>query len=258
MRLEHHLDLISLAIELKRRGDHKALVSAIRRAADIGSIRDDLRQAASSLRIVREMGDRAMDRPEILKGEDDDSIIAGALFTSAIILYARATFASDNRMSLGDEILSPQHKATHEEVKVLRNSAFAHFGSGDGAKEGPIVREAVIRSFNRKQYRYGVYTTRALHKVELGVRMEALIAARLDQVAGKQQKLLDAVELKLNEALKADEPLGRLLPGFRFDADRFCASSAVADHMRTALVAGDVGDSNFTTAVPKPDANRTQ
>ncbi|MDI1296291.1 MAG: hypothetical protein PSY12_10470 [bacterium] len=153
MSLEHHLDLISLAVELKKRGDHMALVSAIRRAADIGSIRDDLRQAASSLRIVREIVDRAMNRPEILEGEDDDSTIAGALFTSAIILYARATFASGARISLGDEILSPEDKATHDEVKVLRNSTVAHFGLGEGAKEGPIVREAVIRSFGLKQYR---------------------------------------------------------------------------------------------------------
>jgi hypothetical protein len=65
----HHLDLVALGVELTKRGDHKAPVSAIQRAADIGSIRDDLRQSVSSLRIIREMGDRAMDRPEILEGE---------------------------------------------------------------------------------------------------------------------------------------------------------------------------------------------
>ncbi|MFZ5747858.1 MAG: hypothetical protein ACOY45_09410 [Pseudomonadota bacterium] len=258
MRFEHHLDLVALAVELKKRGDHKALVSAIQRAADIGSIRDDLRHATSSLRIVREMGDSAMARSEILEGEDDEATIAGALFISAIILYARATFASDARMSLGDEVLSAEDKATHDEVKMLRNSAIAHFGLGEGAKEGPIVREAVIRSFNKKQYRYGVYTTRAQHKVELGARMEQLVAARLDQVADKQQKLLDAVETRLNEALKADEALGRQLPSFRFDANRFCASPTAAKHMRTALATGDVGDANFTTAVRRPDANRAQ
>lgn len=255
MRLEHHLDLVALATELKKHGDHKALVTAMQRAADIGSIRDDLRHAASSLRIVREIADRAVDRSEILDDEDDDATIAGALFISAIILYARATFASDARMSLGDEILSPNDKATHDEVKMLRNSTIAHFGLGERAKEGPIVREAVIRSFNRKQYRYGVYTNRAQHKVELGARMERLIAARLDQVAGKQQKLLDAVETQLNEALKVDEKLRRQLPSFRFDADQFCASPTAANYMRSALAAGDVSDANFTTAVLKPIAN---
>ncbi len=257
MSLEHHLDLISLAVELQKRGDHMALVSAIRRAADIGSIRDDLRQAASSLRIVRKIVDRAMDRPEILECEDDDATIAGALFTSAIILYARATFASGARISLGDEILSQEDKATHDEVKMLRNSTIAHFGLGEGAKEGPIVREAVIRSFGLKQYRYAVYTTRAQHKIELGARMERLIAARLDQVAGKQQKLLDTVETQLNAVLKGDQQLGRMLPSFRFDADRFCASPTAANHMRTALATGDIRDVNFTTAVQTPDANRT-
>lgn len=252
----HHLDLVALGVELTKRGDHKALVSAIQRAADIGSIRDDLRQFASSLRIIREMGDRAMDRPEILEGEDDESIIVGALFTNAVILYARATFASENRMSLGDEILSSPNKATHDEVKVLRNTTIAHFGLGESAKEGPIVREAVIRSFNQKQYRYGVYTTRAHHRVKLGVRMEQLIVARLDQVANKQQKLLDIVETQLNAALTADGQLGHLLPKFRFDADRFCASPTAANHMRAALATNDVGDANFTTAVPKPDASQ--
>ncbi|MDI1296290.1 MAG: hypothetical protein PSY12_10465 [bacterium] len=87
--------------------------------------------------------------------------------------------------------------------------------------------------------------------------MEQLIAARLDQVAGKQQKLLDTVETRLNAVLEADEQLGRMLPSFRFDADRFCASPTAANHMRTALATGDVRDANFTTAVQKPDANRT-
>lgn len=40
MTPEQHLDLSALAVDLRSRGEHKPLVSAIERAAAIGSIRD--------------------------------------------------------------------------------------------------------------------------------------------------------------------------------------------------------------------------
>ncbi len=199
------------------------------------------------------MQEAESDRPEIVGGNDDDATIFGALFTNAIILYARATFTSGARPALlGEEGLSADDKATHDEVKTLRNSVFAHYGRGEETEDGPIVRDAVVRSFNRNQYRYGVYTTRALHKVGLGARMEALIVARLAQIEAKLQKLLDDVETRLNDAASTDAALGRSLPQYEFDADKFCASRGAADHMRTRMSSGELEDTDYTTAVPKP------
>lgn len=255
MTLELHLDLVPLAADLRAKGVHLPLAAAVDRAAAIGSIREDLRDAAASLRIIRQMQDEADARPEILGGTDDKATVFGALFTNAIILYARATFTRGARPALlGDDGLSVADKATHDEVKELRNSTFAHYGRGENSSEGPIVRDAVVRSFNRKQYLYGVYTSRALHKVDLGARMETLIDFRLSQVTAKLQTLLDDVETRLNEAASTDADLGRSLPRYEFDADRHCASPAAAAHLRARMATGEHEDTDYTTAVPKPSS----
>lgn len=253
MRNPVHLDLVSLAKDLRTRDEHPDLVKAVDRAAAIGSIREDLRSARASLRLIGETQDRAEEKPDVLPGEDSDTTIAGALFTYAIILYSRATFTSGARpLLLGQSGLTPEERQTHEEVKQMRNTALAHYGRAEAAPEGPIVREAVVRSFDREQFRYGVYVTRAQHRVGIAKRLASLIERRLEQVAERQQDLFNAVELELNAAARSDPKLGPSLPRYQFNPHAFCASPAAAEHMHSMLDAGDVVDMDFTTTVPKP------
>ncbi|MGZ7870378.1 hypothetical protein ACXR8U_32635 (plasmid) [Methylobacterium radiotolerans] len=71
----------------------------------------------------------------------------GALFTEAVILYARATTTGGDRPKLlGEAKLTPNQRAVHEEVLRLRNAAVAHFGRGESLPDSPLVREAVVVS----------------------------------------------------------------------------------------------------------------
>ncbi len=148
------LNLVHGAAALAAAGRHAPLVRAIERAAALGSIREDLRTALASLRLIETM--QASEERSEVRQLNDQTTIAGALFTQAIILYARATISSGKRPSLLNERgLSDEELATHNEVRLMRNGVIGHFGRGDDLEGGPVVREAVIVSFTPSQLSNG-------------------------------------------------------------------------------------------------------
>jgi hypothetical protein len=250
MRDARRVDLVRLAEHLSSRRHHGELVKAIGRAAALGSIREDLRTALASLRLLEE---RQRDNPsEDIQALSDDTTIAGALFTQAVILYARATFTTGKRPPLlGEAALSEEERATHNEVKQLRNGAIGHFGRGEELKDGPLVREAVILSFTRQQRQLGVYTVRAQHKAGLSARLAHLIEVRLREIADRQERLFNKVDTLLSAALKADPTLGPSLPQFEFDLYGFCGNPDAARRLHTQLERGEIEDMDYAVAVPK-------
>lgn len=251
MRGAHRLDLVRLAEHLAAHQRHPDLVKAVARAAAAGSIREDLRTALASLQLI----DRRQQehRHDDVRTLDDETTIAGALFTQAVILYARATFTSGNRPSLlGEGGLSKVERATHDEVKQLRNGAIGHFGRGDGLQDGALVREAVILSFTQQQRQLGAYTVRAQHRAGLGARLIHLILVRLREIAERKDALFEKVDTLLTAAVKVDPALGPCLPQFEFDIERFCDSPAAAHRLRAQLEDGEVEDMDYTVLVPKP------
>lgn len=256
MRVVGRIDLTHLAGDLRDSGRHSTLVKAIDRAAAAGSVREDLRTALDSLRQIVAIQDRSSQG----RADDalrDETVVTGALFTQAVILYARATETQGDRPKLlGEAKLDAEHRATHDEAMDLCNKVVAHFGRGEALLDGPLVREAVVLSLyldgERRKKRIGVYTTRAAHKVAFSARLAALLEVRLAEIAGRNQKLFDAVDVELESAATADPELGRSLPRFSFDADLFCASQQAADQLRAQLDE-DVGqDMDYAVRVPRP------
>ncbi|MCZ4343799.1 hypothetical protein O4H52_19470 [Sphingomonadaceae bacterium G21617-S1] len=256
MRVVGRIDLTSLARTLRDSGRHPALVKAIDRAAAAGSIREDLRTALDSLRQIVAIQDRApadhANRPL-----HDETVATGALFTQAVVLYARATETQGDRPKLlGEGKLDSAQRATHDEAMDMRNKVVAHFGRGDAMTDGPLVKEAVVLSLyldgERRKKRVGAYTTRAAHKAAFAARLAALLETRLGEVADRYQKLFDAVDAALETAATNDTELGQSLPSFGFDPDLFCASQDAARHLRAQLD-DDVGsDLDYAVKVPKP------
>lgn len=201
------------------------------------------------------MAELIYDGAKIDAGErffSDDTTIAGALFTQAVILYARATFTTGKRPPLlGEAGLSEEERATHNEVKRLRNGAIGHFGRGEELKDGPLVREAVILSFTRQQRQLGVYTVRAQHKAGLSARLAHLIEVRLREIADRQDGLFNKVDALLSAALKADPTLGPSLPQFEFDLHGFCGNPDAARRLHAQLERGEIEDMDYAVAVPK-------
>ena len=256
MRVVGRINLTSLAQDLRESGLHHALVKAIDRAAAAGSIREDLRTALDSLRQIVAIQDRApadhVDRPL-----HDETILTGALFTQAVVLYARATETQGDRPKLlGEAKLDTVQRATHDEAMNMRNKVVAHFGRGDALLDGPLIKEAVVLSLyldgERKKKRIGAYTTRAANKVAFAARLAALLEVRLAEVADRYQRLFDAVDHELEAAATVDSDLGRSLPRFGFDPEGFCASPEAAHQLRVQLD-DDVGrDLDYAVRVPKP------
>ncbi|HWV60385.1 MAG TPA: hypothetical protein VN034_07010 [Sphingopyxis sp.] len=247
------LNLVHGAAALAAAGRHVPLVRAIERAAAVGSIREDLRTALAALRLIENM-QAEQERGEV-KQLNDQTTITGALFTQAIILYARATISSGKRPSLLNERgLSDEELATHNEVRLMRNSVIGHFGRGDDLEGGPVVREAVIVSFTRSQRQIGVYTVRAQHKVILAQRLALLLERRLAQIAERQDAIFDSVQRLLSEALQSDRTLGPLLLRYPFDADAFCGNSDAARNLRAQLEAGELQDMDYVVSAVRPAA----
>ncbi|ETI64312.1 hypothetical protein C100_08035 [Sphingobium sp. C100] len=242
--------MVKLSAQLAEEGRHPELVKAIARAAAAGSIREDLRAALASLRLVEKMQGEAS--RESVRDMSDETTVTGALFTQAIILYARATFTTGKRPGLlGESGLSEEDRATHDEVKLLRNSAIGHFGRGDDLQDGPLVREAVILSFTRGQKQLGVYTVRAQHKAQLSARLCHLIEVRLRQIADRQDALFDTVHSLFSQAVQQDAKLGPSLPQFQFDIEAFCASPDAAQRLYAQLEAGQIEDMDYVVSIPK-------
>lgn len=256
MHVVGRIDLTSLARDLRTAGRHPALVKAIDRAAAAGSIREDLRTALDSLRQIIAIQDGSGFEPRE-SSRHDETVLTGALFTQAVVLYARATETQGDRPKLlGEAKLDPDQRATHDEAMDMRNKVIAHFGRGETLFDGPLVKEAVVLSLyldgDRRKTRIGAYTTRAAHKVAFSARLAALLETRLNEIADRYQRLFDAANAELEAAAKADPDLGRDLKRFEFDVDAFSASPEAAEHLRAQLD-DDLGhDLDYAVRVPKP------
>jgi hypothetical protein len=251
------IDLARLADTLAAQGREPELVHAIGKAAAAGSIREDLRNALACLKLIEQILDRSPDQCGPYASDHEETAVTGALFTQAVILYARATATKGGRPKLlGEAKLTSTERATHDDAMKMRDSAIAHFGRGESLLDGPIVREAVLLSLYRSatgpKKRIGVYTVRAQHKVGFAARLIALVVTRLAQLEERYQRLFNEADQALEMAVRQDPALGRSLPGFEFDAEAFCGSPEAATRLRAQLEAGTAEDMAYGIVVPKP------
>lgn len=226
----------------------------IDRAAAAGTIREDLLEADRCLEeIERIQAGRDQSEAEV---DSREVTITGALFSHAVVLYGRATFTSseERRGLLGEDHLSAPLRAAHRVIKKLRNSGVAHYGRGEHLPNGPLVREAVVFSFWRSEGRVkdqvNVLSTRAQHKVSVERQLQELVRAQLNRLARSEQDYLTAVREELENAVKADGDLGRMLPTLPFDPYAFCASPEAALKLAISLQQGELHHHNYAVRFP--------
>ena len=248
-------DLSALADRLRKTKRHKKLVGLIARAAAAGTIREDLLEADRCLEAIerlqagRDQSEAEVDAREVT--------VTGALFSHAVVLYGRATFTSseERRGLLGEDHLSGPLRAAHRTIKKLRNTGVAHYGRADHLSDGPLVREAVVFTFWRTdgnvREQVNVLSTRAQHKVSVQRQLQNLIRAQLDRLALSEQDYLTAVRDELENAVKADRDLGRMLPTLPFDPYAFCASPEAALKLAVSLQRGEIGNHSYAVGVPE-------
>lgn len=146
MRVVGRIDLTSLARNLRDSGQHSALVKAIDRAAAAGSIREDLRTALDSLRQIVAIQDCAP-ADQVDRALHEEAVPTGALFTHAVILYARATETQGDRPKLlGESKLDSAQRATHDDpsMRVLAFIGWAIWGPAPALSYALVAAVAVL------------------------------------------------------------------------------------------------------------------
>ncbi|MBN8814514.1 MAG: hypothetical protein J0J06_03585 [Sphingomonas sp.] len=249
-------DMVRLAADLRTDGRHPDLVKAVERAASAGSTRDDLRTALVSLDRILEMQAETGDDGAVAVARGD-GVVAGALFTQAVILYARATATgSDRPKLLGEAKLSAEERAVHDEAIALRSGCIAHFGRGEDLTDGPMFREAVLFNLllvdGAPKKQVSVFSTRAHHKVAFAARLAPLIERRLKEIADRIDRLFEAVDVELERAGREDADLRESMGRYEFDVDAFAGSAEGAAALRLQLASGTAIDMDYVVRVPKP------
>lgn len=175
------------------------------------------------------------------------SVERGALFSQAVIYYARATIVSGSRRRSDlTGKLSEEQQLMHEKMEEMRHAAFAHFYKSASYKgndfaielpvwvdteRGPSLRVAIKRMVLNEQM-YGD----VLHQIK------AMLAVIDDHLNERSAKAYAA----LSEAMEKDPKIARELRRHPFSAESFFGDVAVArdflttrSRMTQAEVRGD-------------------
>jgi hypothetical protein len=254
----HSTDLKALADWLRPQRRHKKLVGLVDRTAALGTISEDLRECGRCLDVIERIQDKHDLAIESPTPREDETTITGALFSQAIILYARATAqGGNNRMALlNDTDVPVSLRAAHKRIQNLRSEAIAHYGTGESLLGTPLVCEAVVFSFQRTETgireQTNILSTRAHHKVDVADELRMLVTAQLDRIERIKDEELGALRAELEAAVKADPDLGHALPHFPFDPYAFCGTDEAALSLAMGLQKGQIDPLAYVVAVAKP------
>ena len=166
-------DLVAVGAELERQQRYPNLTKAIRLAVGVGSAHQDIGQAVDSLETLITL----TRGPIKLLSEEHRGPVAGALFTAAVIYYARGTDTdpANGRVKwFGVQKLEAAHRGTHKEIMTLRNKQVAHFGDGIRLDNEDSVLEALVYRPLDRQYGIGYVAARAQNKALFTRRFLAL------------------------------------------------------------------------------------
>jgi len=145
------IDLLKLSSELERRNLHPELVKQVKRVRSVASAHQDLCSAGDAIALLRKKTEERRQNADVPPGvmgiaDPDDSTTAAALLAHAAILYSRATETKpiDRWKWFSRSLLTAGEREWHADVMHFRDKALAHFGTGDGLVEGPILADALV------------------------------------------------------------------------------------------------------------------
>lgn len=179
------IDLIALLPLLEKWPQYNELATRIKRVVTVGSAKQDLDHAADALNCLS----RLQKETPLSLEEKDLSNMVGALFSHAIILYARATETKpiDRQFWFGRSMLTEGERAWHEQAIRYRDRVLAHFGKGGHLKEGPTIRDHLVIQLPLDQpseIRVTYVESRAQARASLSAKL-ALLVRRVAEIAEK-------------------------------------------------------------------------
>jgi hypothetical protein len=246
-------DLAAALPALIATGRYGALVEHVERAIWTGSAHEDLSAARDALRLLRRLT-KEVGFDERFE-ERERPTMAGALFSHAIILYARATHTrpvqGERNAWFGEGQLKGENRRVHKEVTGLRDKVVAHFGRGKHLAEGPIVKETLVLRPAERGVFLTFYSSRAQNRGALAASFLALTEEVLALAYNATQARYAEIGAELkNAALAGDRELLALLNRFPFDPSAY---SMHPDWQRQVEDEGGIGTWWFPGVQRKPD-----
>jgi hypothetical protein len=248
-------DLLAFAKAMKAQGRHRRLVDIIEKATSVCSAHEDLRAALENLTALREITRGSEERDELREWAP---ACAHALTAHSIVLYCRATQTSSNnrRSWFGLELLDDNQRELHRAVKRLRDDAIAHFGIGEAHPEGPLVREALILTFEGTRPRPIFHTAWSLNRAKFTFDFLLLVEAVRTIAAEKARERMNEVLVEVAKTGSEDRSLGLLIEKYRFEPDAFFITPGAQEHIWERF--GDDGVVTFVTATAAPFYEREE
>lgn len=238
-----------VARELDRMGKYKTIATALNRATSTASAYQDLRVAVESLELLR----RLTTETEWQGGFslDEAGTLAGSLFDTAIIMYARATDTKPiaRQKWFGIDKLSPEQRPTHRAVMWLRDKELAHFGKGTPVDGTPLIEEALVLVDHGASTSLGYRANRARNRGQFSsdFRKLALAVAELGkQASGKR---FEEALVAVGEATAVDQDFIDLIQRHPI-TERLTFGA----HERAVVTGGAAGLVSYVQTVTIPSA----
>jgi len=152
-----------------------------------------------------------------------------ALMVYAVICYCRALHSGPiDRQRVGPGKRPHHLRTAHDQIVVLRDQVFAHYGHGERHEDGRWRDEPFVMRAKENSVSFGYASSRAAFREQVIVDLDALIAAAIPQLRAtsvvKQGELAAEVE-----RLGDDAEFVRIARSKRFDAIQFFRGREVGE-----------------------------
>jgi hypothetical protein len=231
-------DLLACARVMGRDKRYKKFANLVHRYFASLSSELDLSQAFDQLELASNLKDPEP-VTETVHQAPEEAMLLGALFTSALLLYTRATqTSSKHRQSLPiRESYSDDQKVAHKEMMDLRNDAVAHYGPGDNLKDGLVADEQLNLRIQGTQIDFYHRYSRTNYRQNQFFDLITLVEAASGIIGVVKQERGAELQREMNELAERFEDF---LPSIR-------------DHLVTLPVEDRVGNVTGTFKLPAKD-----
>lgn len=213
---------LTRALSGLERSDAKfgALVRAIRNVDSGRSRQIDLEEAKEAIDVAKQHGESEIDNDAALP--KSFWVIAEALFVHALLLYCKAAHSDSKERGRVDVLghIPKERRADHQYITRLRDTVYAHYGTGDRNQPDPWLNEFTVMHLQPEGAHLSHPSMRSATKAEAYRKLSYLVDTAL---AYMNSYVTEWGEVLFEEFEKyKDDPfILAALPLHRFDENEF-------------------------------------
>jgi hypothetical protein len=219
-------DLTAAAIELDRHPSGKKLAGAFRGITQWDTAERDLKRAHASIELLRAF-DQSDPGGQHRTQSADEALVAGALFSHSVILYARAfdPQAKVRRALPTSGWFTPEQRDEHHRILKLRSEEVAHVGPSGSRRGERINREALVARVISGHTSLSAVHSIANYTAKNVISLDRLLQIALPKVnAGVAEAFQNGYEALARASAAELEIIRR----HRFDPDEFYAGGSTS------------------------------